>query len=118
MASTKGAGALNQRITFQRQTSSADDIGNRINTYSDYYTCWAAVAVSTSKLSTTETNETAQTLEQERLDFTVRYCSQTSEVRSTEYRIIFKERIYDIERIDNLDFAKQMLKFSAKLVRR
>ncbi|MBQ6113113.1 MAG: phage head closure protein [Synergistaceae bacterium] len=116
MASTKGAGALNQRITFQRQTSSADDIGNRINTYSDYYTCWAAV--STSKLSTTETNETAQTLEQERLDFTVRYCSQTSEVRSTEYRIIFKERIYDIESVDNLDFARQMLKFSTKLVRR
>ena len=116
MASTKGAGALNQRITFQRQTSSADDIGNRINTYSDYYTCWAAV--STSKLSTTETNETAQTLEQERLDFTVRYCSQTSEVRSMEYRIIFKERIYDIESVDNLDFARQMLKFSTKLVRR
>ena len=113
MAIHKGAGELNQRITFQRQVVTVDDIGNRLNAWSDYFTCWASV--STSKLSTTEKNEAAQTLEQERLDFTVRYCSQTNEVRSTEYRIIFKERIYNIDCVDNADFKKQMLKFSAYL---
>ena len=116
MAFSKGAGALNQRIIFQRQTSSVDEIGNRLNTWSDYYTCWSAV--STSRLNTTEKTEAAQTLEQERLDFVVRYCPQTSEVNSTEYRIIFKGQIYNIVYLDKTDFQKQMLKFSALLVRR
>ena len=116
MALPKGAGALNERITFQRQTVSVDDVGNRINTWSDYFRCWSAV--STSRLNTTEKNEAGQTLEQERLDFVVRYCQQTSEVNSTEYRIIFKGQIYNIVYLDKTDFQKQMLKFSALLVRR
>lgn len=116
MALPKGAGALNERITFQKQTVSVDEVGNRINTWSDYFTCWAAV--STSRLNTTEKNEAGQTLEQEKLDFVVRYCPQTSEVNSTEYRINFRERIYNIDRLDKAEFQKQMLKFSAYLVRR
>ena len=116
MAFSKGAGALNQRIIFQRQTSSVDEIGNRLNTWSDYYTCWSAV--STSRLNTTEKTEAAQTLEQERLDFVVRYCPQTSEIRSTEYRIVFKERVYDIDSMDNLDFGRKMVKFRTHLGRR
>ncbi len=116
MAFSKGAGALNQRIIFQRQTSSVDEIGNRLNTWSDYYTCWSAV--STSRLNTTEKTEAAQTLEQERLDFVVRYCPQTSEIRSTEYRIVFKERVYDIDSMDNLDFGRKLVKFRTHLGRR
>ena len=116
MAFSKGAGALNQRIIFQRQTSSVDEIGNRLNTWSDYYTCWSAV--STSRLNTTEKTEAAQTLEQERLDFVVRYCPQTSEISSTEYRIVFKERVYDIDSMDNLDFGRKLVKFRTHLGRR
>ena len=116
MAFPKGAGALNERITFQKQTASVDEVGNHINTWSDFFTCWSAV--STSRLNTTEKNEAGQTLEQERLDFVVRYCQQTSEVNSTEYRIIFKGQNYNIVHLDKADFQKQMLKFSALLVRR
>ena len=83
MAFVKGAGALNQRVTFQRQTVTVDDVGNHINTWSDYFSCWACVST-ISKLKVTEKDEAANTLEQERLDFTVRYCPQTAEVRSTE----------------------------------
>ena len=108
--------AMNERIMFQRHIVNVDDIGNHINTWSDYFTCWASVK--SSKLNVNEKDEAAQTLEQERLDFTIRYCSQVSEITSTEYRIIFRERIYNIDRVDKGDFKKEMLKISAYLVRR
>ena len=107
---------MNERITFQRQDVTVDEIGNHINKWSDYYSCWAAV--SSSKISTKEKEEAAQTLEQERLDFTVRDCPQASIITSTEYRIIFKGRIYGIDKTDSMDFKKKTLKFSASLVRR
>lgn len=116
MALPRGAGELNQRITFQKQTVNVDEIGNRINRWSDYYSCWAYV--STSRLSTAETAEAAQTQEQEKLDFIVRCCPETAAIRSTESRIIFREREYDIDRIENAEFRQQWLKFSAHLVRR
>lgn len=108
--------AMNERITFQKHIVEIDDIGNRINTWEDYFSCWASV--SASKLNVGEKNEAAQTLEQDRLDFTVRWCSQTAEITSTEYRIIFRERIYNIDHIDIGKNKKQSLKFSAYLVRR
>ena len=108
--------AMNERITFQKNIVEIDDIGNRINTWEDYFSCWASV--SSSKLNVNEKNEAAQTLEQARLDFTVRWCSQTAEITSTEYRIIFRERIYNIDHVDIGKFKKQSLKFSAYLVRR
>ena len=107
---------MNERITFQKQDVIVDDIGNHTNKWSDYYSCWAAIA--TSRISTKEKEEAAQTLEQERLDFTVRYCPQVSTISSTEYRIAFKGHIYNIDKIDNVDFKKKTLKFSASLVRR
>ena len=108
--------SMSERITFQKHIVNTDDIGNRINTWSDYFSCWASV--NASKLNVSEKNEAAQTLEQERLDFTVRWCSQTAEITSTEYRIIFRERIYNIDHTDNMKSKKQSLKFSGYLVRR
>ena len=116
MSYQQGAGKLNQRIMLQRHIVNVDAIGNHINTWEDYFSCWASVA--TSKLNVSEKNEAAQTLEQDRLDFIVRYCPQTSEVSSTEYRIIFKERIYNIDHTDIMKSKKQSLKFSGYLVRR
>lgn len=109
--------AMNERITFQKHIVEADNIGNRINAWADYFSCWASVSTA-SRLNANEKNEAAQTLEQDRLDFTVRWCSQTAEITSTEYRIIFRERIYNIEHVDIMKSKKQSLKFSAYLVRR
>ena len=107
---------LNSRITFQKHIVTVDEIGNRINSWEDYYSCWAAVAAS--KLSVKETDDTAQTLEQQKLDFTVRYCEKTAAINSTEYRIIFEGRIYNISSINNMSFLKKSLKFTADLARR
>ena len=117
MALFKGAGALSERVKFQKQIVSVDEVGNRINTWSDYISCWASVK-SASGEKAGEKEDAAQTLEQDRLDFTVRYSSQTSEIRSSEYRIIFKERIYNIDHVDIGESKKQALKFSGYLVRR
>ena len=112
----EGAGTLSERITFQRQVVNVDNVGNRMNMWADYFSCWCGVE--TSRLNMSEKNEAAQTLEQARLDFTVRYCVQTAKITSTEYRIIFRERIYNIDHVDIVKFKKQTLKFSGYLVRR
>lgn len=107
---------LNSRITFQKNSVVIDEIGNHNNSWVDFYACWAAI--STSKLSVKETQEAAQTLEQQKLDFIVRYCKQTAAINSTEYRIFFDEKIYNISSIDNMAFKKKYLKFTADLARR
>ena len=116
MSLIKGAGELTQRVIFQRQVVKVDEIGNHVDEWEDCYASWASVT--TSALKTEEKQEAGQTLENERLDFTVRWCSQTAEITSTGYRIIFKERIYNIDRVDNADFSNRAIKFSAYLVRR
>ncbi len=104
---------MRDKITIQSQTVSIDEIGNHINSWSDYYTCWASVAVYRSG-KTQETDEAAQTIQLKKLDFTVRRCPQTAQLTSTEYRIIFNGKIFNIDRID--DTSRKTVKISASLV--
>ena len=104
---------MRDKITIQSQTVSIDEIGNHINSWFDYYTCWASVAVYRSG-KTQETDEAAQTIQLKKLDFTVRRCPQTAQLTSTEYRIIFNGKIFNIDRID--DTSRKTVKISASLV--
>ena len=104
---------MRDKITIQSQTVSIDEIGNHINSWSDYYTCWASVAVYRSG-KTQETDEAAQTIQLKKLDFTVRRCPQTTQITSTEYRIIFNGKIFNIDSVD--DTSRKTVKISASLV--
>lgn len=108
---------MNVRITFQKQNLEIDEIGNHSNTWIDYFTCWAS-AESTNRVSLNEVEAAAQILENDRLNFIVRYCSETLFVNSTEYRILFNSKIYNIDNVDNMDFKKKWLKFKTHLERR
>ena len=104
---------MRDKITIQNQMVSVDEIGNRINSWSDYYTCWASVAVYKSG-KTKETDEAAQTTQLKMLDFIVRRCPQTAQLTSTEYRIVFNGKIFNIDRVD--DTGNKVVKLSASLV--
>lgn len=104
--------AMRKRIIFQRHIVKADSIGNHINSWDNFYSCWASSKVK----SASETEDAAQTLEQSKLIFTVRYCPKAAEITSTEYRIIFEGRIYGIETVDTT--YKDSVKFTAVLERR
>ena len=108
--------AMNVRIMFQKHYVVIDEIGNHINSWKNCYACWATVK-SSSRVSQ-ETEEAAQTVEQNKVEFTVRYCAKTAEINSTEYRIFFTGRIYDIDSVDIMALRKKSLKFTAHLVSR
>ena len=44
--------AMNVRITFQKQDVVVDEIGNRSNEWTDYYSCFATISNSSGKTDT------------------------------------------------------------------
>lgn len=106
--------AMNLRITFQKNEVVSDDIGNRTNAWTDYFSCYATA----SGKSGDESEETAQTVVTERMDFTVRYCSETALIVPDKYRILVGERIYDIKSVDDMAFKHHSLKMHGELKRR
>ena len=107
---------LRVRITIQKNETLIDRIGNHTSAWTDYFTCWAT-AVS-SRRSSDETLEAGAVHEADRLDITVRWCSETAAVNSVQYRVILDDRIYNILNIDEMGFARKSRKLITELVER
>ena len=107
---------LRTRITFQKCVPLTDKNGNHISVWVDYFTCWAT-AVSNGRAA--EEGEAAgHAVEADKLDFTVRYSTETAAITSKEYRILLQGRIYNITGIDEMGFKHNSRKFHAELVER
>lgn len=106
--------ALNVRITFQKNSPKTDRIGNHTVGWQDYFSCYATISSGTGgeKESAGTINETETT------HFTVRWCSELADVEPTKYRIIFRNKMYDIQYVDPMGFKKNSLKFKAVLTKR
>ena len=109
-------GGLRIRITIQKSTAAADRIGNHISAWTNFHTCWASAV--TSGLSSSEKEAAGHTVEEDRLDITVRYSSETAAVNSKQYRIMIGDRIYDILSIDEMGFKKNSRLFHTQLKER
>lgn len=105
---------LNVRIMIQKNETQVDRYGNHTSTWTDYFSCWATCSNQTG----TEDDEAGQTVEDDRMDFTIRYSSETAAVVSTKYRILLNDRIYNIDHVDDMGFKHRSLKFHASLARR
>ena len=103
--------ALNVRIMIQKNVTVTDRIGNHKSVWTDYFSCWATA----SDQSGDESEEASQTREADRMDFTVRYCSETAAVTAKGYRILLGDRIYNIIHVDDMGFRKNSRKFQTKL---
>lgn len=99
------------RIMLQKNETVTDRLGNHSSAWTDYFSCWASATDQTGD----ESEEASQTREEDRMDFTVRYCSETAEVTSKGYRILLNGRIYNITHVDDMGFRKRSRKFRAKL---
>lgn len=106
--------ALNSRIIVQKNTVVIDSIGNHINRWEDYFSCYATV----SGASGDEAENAGTINETENLDFTVRYCSELSTITPSGYRVLFRGRIYDISYVDPMGFKNNCLKFKTSLRKR
>ena len=105
---------LNIRIMIQKNETVTDRIGNHKSVWTDYFPCWATA----SDQSGDEGEEASQTREADRMDFTVRYCSETAAVTAKGYRILLGDRIYNIIHVDDMGFRKNSRKFQTKLEER
>ena len=70
---------LNVRIMIQKNETVTDRIGNHRSAWTNYFSCWATASDQTGD----EGEEASQIKEEDRIDFTVRYCSETAAVGST-----------------------------------
>jgi len=109
--------AMNVRITFQKQDVVVDEIGNRSNEWTDYYSCFATISNSSGKTDT-ESEGAGTTLDELDIGFTVRFCQKTFAVNSTGYRIIWNGAVYNIVKVDYLNMKKRGLKFRCRKVER
>ena len=107
-------GAMNVRIIIQKNAVTTDDIGNHMNAWEDYFSCWATA----SGQSGDEGLTAGQTVDTDRMDLTVRYSSETAAVKPGTHRIIMGDRIYNRAHVDDMAFKHRSLKIHASLVRR
>jgi len=107
---------MNTRITFQRNQTVVDRYKNHTSAWTDYFSCWATCV--TSGKSAEETQEAGYTQEADRLDITVRWCSEIAAVNSKGYRILLGGRIYNIVSIDEMGFRHNSRKFHTVLTER
>ena len=105
---------LNVKVTFQKNSVAADDIGNRRNVWEDYYTCHATV----SGESGNEKAAAGLTVAKSDIAFTVRFCKQAAEVTADGFRILFQGEIYNVAAVDHMNYRKKALKFRCEKARR
>lgn len=101
---------LNRRVTFQQATVVTDAIGNRRNTWTDYYTCSATI----SDEGGDEERDAGQKNYTDTLSVTVRWCRRASAVTPSEYRLVINDILYDITSVDHYSYKNQMLKFRCR----
>ena len=108
--------ALRVRITIQKNETVVDENANHTSAWTDYFSCWAT-AVASGK-SAEETSEAGTTQEADRLDFTIRFSSETAVIDSKHYRVKLGDRIYDIVGVDDMGFRRNSRKLNTILAAR
>lgn len=105
---------LNVKITFQKNSVVSDAIGNRKNTWTDYYTCHATA----SGEGGDEKAAAGLTVVESDIAFTVRFCKRAAEVTADGFRIVFNGETYNIVSVDHMSYKKKSLKFRCEKARR
>lgn len=101
---------LNEKIEIEVNEVTIDEIGNHTNSWKEYYSCFATI----SGESGNEKQEAGQTLEDTSICFTVRYCDLISKINTTNFRVLFRDEVYNIISIDHLNFKKKAIKLKCK----
>ena len=79
-------GTLNQRITILEHRTVIDEISNHITKWEETFSLWAKVTVKTA----------SETKEVQKLEFLVRQSPASLNINSTNFRILFRNSIYNV----------------------
>ena len=104
---------LNEQILIQKSSVIVDQIGNHYNEWMDYYNPHATVS-GEGKISDAEALIAGATSEIGKVDFTMRYCKKLSNINSGEYRVIFREHVYNIINIDHQNYKRKSIKLMCR----
>lgn len=101
---------FNVKITVQKSTVTVDKIGNHINEWSNFHTCFATI----SGESGSEKSSAGGIWEETDISFTIRYCKALDKISAERYRIIFNGSVFNIVSIDHLNYKRKFLKIRCK----
>ncbi len=103
----------NVRITFQQNEVYSDRYKNRLQQWTDYFTCSAYASTYSEK----EDGE-AVISEEKSITFETRYCPELASVTSTGYRIVFNNENYNIQSVDMMNYQHRSIRFVCRREKR
>lgn len=107
-------GNLNSKVMIQKSEIVKDRIGNRTNSWVDYFQCSAVI----SHEKGDETYAAGTENDHSDMNVTVRYCSETKAVKKGEYRLVFDGDLFEIEAVDHHGFKRKQITFVCKKINR
>ena len=105
---------MNKRVTFQKNETVTDQVGNHRSEWTDWYTCSATI----SGEGGDEEREAGLIVDKVDLAVTIRYCRKVAEITTTGFRVVLDGQLFNIVGIDHFAYKKQALKFRCQKVKR
>ena len=105
---------LNRKIIVQKNSVTVDAIGNHLNEWVDFYSCYATI----SGESPNESTSAGTVVDNTKADFTVRWCKAVSEITPDDFRVLYADEIYNILGIDHQNYKQKSVKLKCQKVRR
>ena len=97
---------FNERITFQKNTTTVDRYKNHVNAWTDYYSCYSYAST-----YQYDREEKQVVIRGDRtINFEVRWCSELKDLDSTHYRVLFHGTVYNIVNVDMMNFQRKTIK--------
>ena len=96
---------LNERIMIQKCSVAVDRYRNHLAEWTDYFSCHAYASTYTKEEGTG-----VATTDERSISFEIRYCSEVSDLTSTEYRVIFHGDVYNIASVDMMNYQRKSIK--------
>lgn len=103
---------FNKRIVIQKNATGKDRYLNHVNTWTDFFSCWAYAG--TYEHDQEEQGE-ATTKPEQTVNFEVRYCSELKGLTSDGFRILFNGAVYDIVAVDMMNYQNQTIRIQTRL---
>lgn len=105
---------LNVKIRILKSEVISDSIGNHQNVWTEYYTCHATVSAEAGK----EETSAGIVVDNDKKDFTIRWCRKADVIEPTSYRVEFGDDQYNISAVNYMNYRRKCIKLSCQKVRR
>ena len=103
----------NARITIQKNTVTADRYKNRLQEWTDHFSCSAYAGTYADAENGSEVIS-----EDRRVTFEARWCPELSGITSTGYRVIFNGSPYNILSVDMMNYQKGSIRLICRKEKR